>query len=163
MNTLDAAHQLAREYPGGLDILATRLGKSPFTLRHELTRQGSAKFALSDAEAATEFALAVKMPNPLRILQSFAQNVGARVIVLPEIAEGQDDTLKGLAEAASAFSQFVNSVAMAVADGKVTANELQEVDRRLSALVGHSTAVQALLAAIHNAAKPQAQDSSTKA
>ena len=35
---------------------------------------------------------------------------------------GRDDTLKGLAEAASAFSEFVNSVVTAIADGKVTEN-----------------------------------------
>lgn len=153
MNSLDAALQLAREYPGGIDALAPRLGKSPHTLRHELTRQGSAKLALEDAEAVTQFAIEVGQVNPLRVLNSFAQNCGAAVVMLPSSAGG-DDTFKGLAEAAKAFSLFVGSVADAVADGSVTANELREVDRGLSSLIGRAQAIQASLAAIHEAGKP---------
>jgi hypothetical protein len=156
MNTLDSAHQLAREYPGGIEALAPRLGgKSAFTLRHELTRQGTSKLGLLDAEAMTLYAMQVNMANPLRILNAFAQNCGGVVLRMPDQIHGQGgDTLKDLAEAATAFSTFVSSVASSVADGEISANELREVDRRLSALVGHSQAVRERLAAMHEAAKP---------
>lgn len=154
MNTLDAAHQLARDYPGGVEALAPRLGYSAHTLRHQLTRQGAAKLAGTDMELMTQFALEVGMDNPLRILTSFAENCRAIVFMLPpEATVDVDDTLKGLAEAARAFSDFVGTVATAIADAKVTANELKEIDRRLSALVGHGQAVQARLAAIHQAGR----------
>jgi hypothetical protein len=132
------------------------LGKSPFTLRHELTRQGTAKFALTDAEACTQYALEIGQQNPLRVLNAFAQNCGAVVLLLPSTLPGQDDTFKGLAEAAKAFSDFVGSVATSVADGVVSANELRDVGRELSKLIGRAQAIEACLSHMHEANRPSA-------
>lgn len=156
MNTQDAALQLARSMPGGVESLAVRLGKSAHTLRHELTGSGTAKLGLLDAESIGMFAQQVGHPNALAVVTSMAANLGAMVISLPSAATTCEDTFRGLADAAREFSDFVGSVAEASSDGVITANELRHIDRELTNLISRVQALRALMADKHEASKPRA-------
>lgn len=146
---LDAAFNLVHDYPGGARSLAPRIKKSETTLDHEVKHTGTAKFGLLDAVKLTQ------LTGNLAILNEFAAACQCVVLPMPAL-EGAMDTFPGLAEAAREFAEFVASVATAVADGRVTANELARVDRELSELHARNQAVRATLAAIHEAGKPAA-------
>ena len=146
---LDAAFNVVHDYPGGARSLAPRILKSETTLSHEVRGTGTAKFGLVDAVKLTQ------MTGNLAILNEFAASCQCVIFPMPAI-EGGMGAFPGLAEAAREFAEFVTSVADAVADGNVTANELARVDRELSQLFARSQAVRATLAAIHEAGKPAA-------
>lgn len=167
MKTLDAALHLARRFPGGIEALALRIPssdpnkpagshKSAGALRHELTGSGNNKLGLEDAELISMYALEQRVDNPLAILNAFAANCRAVVVMLPEQGDGDDTTFAGLAAAAQEFSEFVASVAEAAADNSVSANELARVDKELGDLMGRAQSLRSRLAQIHEQGKPAA-------
>lgn len=154
MNTQDAALQLARSMPGGVEALAVRLGKSAHTLRHELTGSGTAKLGLLDAESICIYAQQSGSSGALSVVTAMATNLNAMVIPLPAAVCACEDTFRGLADAAREFSDFIASVADASSDGVITANELHRVDQELMDLMSRVQAIRALVADKHNAGKP---------
>jgi hypothetical protein len=156
MNILDAARHLVRRFPGGIECLAIRLGKRASTLRHEVAGSDAYKLGLQDAELITQFAIEEHVENPLQILNVLATNCGAVLIPLPGLHEGSGATFEDLAATAKEFAEFVATTSSAMADGRVTGNELRDVDRELSELIGCAQRVRAGLAAIHAAEKPAA-------
>lgn len=151
MNSLDAARYVMRAYPGGADSLAPRLDKTPSTLRHEVAAHGTYKLGLLDAEAMTQMALEQRVPNALAILHAFATNCGAMVVALPDHGTVGEPTFSDLARAAKEFGEFMGVCANAAADGRVTGNELRDVDRELSQLISCAHRVRNGLAAMHDA------------
>lgn len=156
MNLRDSARNLARRMHGGIEEWSRRAGKNPTTGRHELAGTGGYKLGLEDAELLTQFAIETRVPDPLQILHTFAANCGAMVIPLPGMYESGVTTMEDLAAAAKEFAEFVSTSAQASADGRVTANELADVDKELSHLIGCAQRVRAGLAAIHEADKAKA-------
>ena len=156
MNLRDSARNLARRLHGGIEAWALQSGKNPTSSRHELAGSPGYKFGLDDAELLTQLAIEQHIEDPLQILNTFARNVGAMVFPLPGLYQTDGTTMEDLADAAHEFAQFVSVAAKAPADGRVTANELADVDRELSELIGCAQRVRAGLAAIHEAGKPAA-------
>lgn len=155
MNLRDAARNLARRLHGGIESWAQRANKSPTTARHEMAGFSNYKFGLEDAELLTQFAIEQGVSDPLQVLNTFAANVGAMVIPLPEMYETGASTLTDLSLAAKEFADFVAVSAGAAADGKVTLNELAEVDQELAHLIACAQRVRSSLALMHEAAKPR--------
>ena len=145
---LDAAFHLAHDYPGGATALAARMGKNPGTFCHELTATGSAKLGLLDAGKMT------LLTGNRAILNAFAAECGCIVLPLPEHQAGVD-TFAQLATTAREFGEFVASVANAAQDGRVTANELAQVDRELAEMLAAAQDIRATLASVHAAGKPR--------
>ena len=156
MNLRDSARQLARRLHGGIEAWAIRTGKNPASSRHELAGTSGYKLGLEDAELLTQFAIEQKAENPLQILHTMAANCGAMVVELPGLYESGGSTMADLAGAAREFAEFVATAAGASADGRVTANELRDVDRELGELIGCAQRVRNGLAALHAAGKVEA-------
>lgn len=154
MNLIDAARHLARRFQGGIETVAARFGKADSTMRHELAGSDAYKFGLQDAELLTQWAIEQKVADPLQILNAFASNCGAMVLPLPGMYQTGGATLQDLSAAAIEFAQFVSVAAKATEDGKVSVNELRDVDRELSELIGCAQRVRTTLAQIHEAGKP---------
>jgi hypothetical protein len=142
---LDAAYQLVHAYPGGAPSLAPRMGKNPTTLSHEVKRTGAAKFGLEDAVLATVLA------GDLRILNAFAAEAECMVLPLPRLLECGSGAMEQVGKLAHEFGDLVATVSTATADGRISANELAQVERDGADLIA---AVQALLA--HMRAKHEA-------
>lgn len=121
---LDAACNLADDYPGGAKALGPRIGKCGTTLSHELRRTGTAKLGLDTAVRLTT------RTGNLAILNAFAAECHCMVLLLPEamMVEG-DQAMVHVAAVAKEFNDVVQSFVAALADGQVTANELVAVRR----------------------------------
>lgn len=137
MNTLDAALQLARSYPGGIAAMALRLGKSESTLRKELTGSDGYKLGALDLEAMTMHSVSVRQPNALVAAGISASNYGCMLIPLPDADKFADsaDVMFGLADMAHEFSDLCHEVSQDIKDGKITDNELKRIDRETGALI----------------------------
>jgi hypothetical protein len=140
MTTLrDHAYQLARAYPGGIEAIAHRMKKNPTTLGHELRGQGSAKLGLEDAVILTDYS------KDLRILEAWNADVGLVVIRMPDIPTGPiGGCLDRLSSTAREFSELVTEVAGDMGDGRISDNELRDIEREAAELLA---AVHALLGA----------------
>lgn len=144
---LDAAFHAVHDFPGGASALAGRMNKHPGTLCHELTATGSAKLGLVDAAKISH------LTGTRAILNAFATELGCLVLPLPAHQAGVD-TFMQVADTAREFAEFISSVAAAASDGKISANELANVDRELAQMVAAAQEIRATLAAMHEAGKP---------
>lgn len=139
MSLLDEAYHLVHDFPGGAVGLAARLKKSHGTLCHELTATGSAKLGLMDAKKLTDFT------GDLRILQAWAGEAGQMLVPLPVLGDGSDECLARAADAAREFGELLGVVSAGLADGTVSDNELDRVQREATQLFA---SVHRLLAAV---------------
>ena len=156
MNRRDAALLLARRYPGGIEAVASRMGKKADTLRKELTGIDGYKWGVDEEELLVHLCHSAKVADPLSPLTASLLNFGAVVLLLPETSDSDSPTFRCLAEAAQEFGSFMASAADALADGKVSANEMRNVEREFGELVSKGQHCLARMAAIHDAGKPAA-------
>ncbi len=128
---LDAAYNVAHDYPGGAESLAPRLGKLGTSLCHELTATGSAKLGLTDAVKITDFT------GDLRILQAWATHAGQMLVALPALLDdrAQDALLRSLPVMAKKFSDVITEVTDDLADGDISDNDLARIERVAGELV----------------------------
>lgn len=149
MNLLDAAYLVVHDYPGGPASLAPRMGKSPTTLAHEVSRQGAAKFGLLDAEKVTDIS------GDLRILAVFAANVGQMVVPLPDAALVGGDCMMHLADTARDYGELCREVADDLRDGKISDNELRRIDAKAAEMIASVHSMRQSLAALNEQNKPK--------
>lgn len=155
MNVMDAARLVVRDYPGGAEAVAARLGKAVTSLRHELDRNyRTAKFGLEDAVTVTQLTRDTAGGPDLRIATAFAAEVGAMLIPLPEFAGGDGD-MTAMTQTIREFGEYVSRVGEALADGRITDNELASTERELGEMVQAAQRLQAMLKARNQAGKPE--------
>lgn len=146
----EAAFNVAHDFrPGGASGLARAIDYNPTTLSHEVKRQGGAKLGLATAVKMTQ------RSGDMRILNAFAAECGAMVVLLPEALDvAGDRTMQDLSALAKEFGDVVQAAAGALADGSVNANELAEVRRQWSELLVVGQRMMAGIEARHEASKP---------
>lgn len=136
MNILDAARQVLKGYPGRLEAMAQRMGKSPSTLRHEIDGDKGYKFGAEDLMDMTNFAQQAKQDNALLALASMAANCGQMLVPLPLAnAVVNDDCMLRLADVAREFGELCKEVAGDLADGQITNNELARIDSECAQVI----------------------------
>lgn len=136
MDILDSVRRAVRHYPGGVDAVAARLGKSGSTLEKEL--RAAYGFKLGALDAAEIAAMCVEQGGEggLEYPTRLAEAVGATLLLLPRDTEKCDTvTAQSLARLMREFSEVVTAVAEAEADGQVSRNELLSVERLWATLV----------------------------
>lgn len=148
-SVLDAAFNLVHDYPGGARALAPRIGKSPTTLCHELTAQGSAKLGLVDAVKLSA------LTGSTSVAQAFAQAVGGVFVPGASGAAGlADGDLEAVARTMREVSEAVAVFCDAMADGRVSENELRRLDKEILQGVSCLTALGVRARTEHEAGKP---------
>lgn len=129
MSVLDAAYRTGRDYPGGIEALAQRIGHP--NLSDELnSNRRNAKLGL---ETAVDMQL---FSNDYRILYEMAAALRHYPPVpLPEALPGDAPCLFTLSRLAEEFAKVVAEVAKDLTDGKVTNSELAAVRHKWGELV----------------------------
>lgn len=144
MNLIDAVRRMVRDYPGDVEAMALRLGKSPTTLDKELRRAPGFKLGADDACEISSMCMDLKLPAARAFLTAWALRMGCFVIPLEPLDGGEDECLRTLSRASSEMHDLMREVLDALADGQVSDNELARIDKEASHLVA---AVQALRSA----------------
>lgn len=135
MNILDAARRSVRHYPGGVDAVASRLGKSPSTLEKELRAAPGYKLGAIDAAEIAAMCREVGAEHYEAYPTAVADTVGAELHFLPRLGDEQSLTHLRAAEVMRECADVVSCAAMADADQVVTDNELREFEQQLGELV----------------------------
>lgn len=142
MDTMTAAFNLVRDYPGGAASLAHVVGKNPATLSHEVNpKYPTAKFGLADAVTLSIWT------QDRRVLSAFASEMGCMLVPLPDSAQ-VGNSFEALSRMSREFAELVGEVSEAVADGRVSPNELARVQGEASQLVASVEATVRHLAAM---------------
>lgn len=146
MNVLDALRLMVRDYPGGLDAVAVRLGKSPSTLEKELRAAQGYKFGVLDAGAVTEMCHEMCVASAAAYVTAAAASCGAAVSLAPSAAiPDERELVAQTGKLLRDVADVVTAVVQAGGDGRVSLNELRAVEREgREALLS----LQALVAAI---------------
>jgi len=131
MNIDDAAYHTVHDYPGGAAALAPRMGKSASSLSHEVKppANSTAKLGLRDAQRIMVFT------GDLRILQAQAAELGQLCLPMPTVSDAGDQSAEHLSALAREFADVLSDVAMTLADGKVTDNEMARIERSFGEMV----------------------------
>lgn len=128
MDVLDAAYHTAHDYPGGVPSVAQRMGTSPNTLQHKVSlTNGTHHLSLREAVAMQE------VTGDARILHAMAGSLGYACVSLQ--VDGEGSTLEQVMHLAQEFGEVLGSVNGAVADGRVTPNEMLDCERRAAELI----------------------------
>lgn len=140
LSVRDAAYHTVHDYPGGAMALGVRLGVNGMTLSHQVNPNNVGKFSLSIEKATDIQALA----EDYRILHSMARELG-HVAMKVDHAE-EENVMANIADTVKEFAGYLTSVTDAVADGRVTDNELREIDAHLCEMVQHANHLRATVA-----------------
>ena len=152
MDILDSVRRAVRHYPGGVDAVAARLGKSPSTLEKEL--RAAPQYKLGAVDAAEIAAMCVEQGSDygLEYPTRIAEAVGATLLVLPRGTDVPDGiTAQVLAALVREFADVVTSATLADADGEISRNELLAVERQWAELVAAGQGLMRHLGAKHQA------------
>ena len=136
MDVLDSVRRAVRHYPGGLDAVALRLGKSPSTLEKELRAAPQYKLGAMDAAEIAAMCTQLGTPHALDYPTRLAEHCGATLLTLPQGLQPDSITAGAVAGLMSELADVVGEVAAADADGEISANELKAIQQQWAELVG---------------------------
>lgn len=148
MNPIDAAYGLVRDYPGGSESLAPRVGKNATTLSHEVSRTGHAKLGLETAVDIT------MLSGDLRILRAFATTCGQMLLPLPAGTIKHLECVKRLGVVLANAGCVVRETTEGMEDSCITGNERDRIQRACAELISGTSALMAAVNALHAAGQP---------
>ena len=150
MDYLDSVRRAVRHYPGGVDTVAARLGKSGSTLEKEL--RGAYGYKLGAVDAAEIAAMCVDagtqhcLEYPTRV----AEAVGCTLLALPPHGHGLDEvTAAAVAELMRDLAEVVTTVTTADQDNEISTRELRDIQAKWAELVGAGQVLLQMMQAKH--------------
>lgn len=132
---IDGVRRAARCYPGGVDAVALRLGKSPSTLEKELRGAPGYKLGFEDAHEIMVICRDVGSDHALDGFNAQADGLGAVVTMLPEGVCPGSCTGGMVAKLMREFSDVIASVGESMSDGIITPNELRKIEAQWGEVV----------------------------
>lgn len=154
MNNRDALALMVKHFPGGLEVVALRVGKPAETLRKEIGGNAGFKLGLDTAVLISDLCIDAKSEHCYAFVNSVSGPAG-RFIELPvrEMVEKQDlrqDAAVMLKEGTDVLSELT----VALADEQISDNELTRIEREVADAVESLQAVLRGAQARNKASKP---------
>ena|SRR6218665_1652273 len=149
MDVKAALYHTVHDY--GVEELATFLGKSKSTLYQEVNPQpdGAAKAGLLDVLKMIDRA------QDFRVVHAINARFNFCAVPMPRLPQGEhEDTMAQVARMAREFGEVMTDIAKSLEDGRVSQNELKQVERQWGDLQAAGMVVIATLAAKAKAAQP---------
>ena len=144
----DAIAKMVMEYPGSYAAIALRLGLSYQQLHGRINGTNGQQLSLTHAAQIAD------MCNSLGLATALAAPRGV-VIPMPDIGKSEQGNIEDIAHLSERDASYVAVVLRSVADGDVTDNELDAVDKAHTEAVAQAQQVRSNLAAINAAGKPK--------
>lgn len=131
MNTTAALYRAAHGFPHGMANLAGFLGISEHSLQHKVSP------TYPGAHCSPEEVVRIcEVTGDLGPLQAMASRLGQMVTPIPAAAGVDGDLARKLADTCKEFGEFVTEISGDLADGRVTPNEMQRIEREAGELIG---------------------------
>lgn len=120
MNITDAAHKTVKDYPGGSEALAVRIGMSAAVLRNKVNPNNNTHH-LTLAEASE----IMGVTGDDRILHAMAAEHGYTLQKME--AEGMASVMASMLENAAKQGAFAQALQDALSDGLISENEMKAI------------------------------------
>lgn len=139
MNPLDALYVTACDYPGGLEALAQRMGKSAHVLRNKLRPAiDSHHINLGEFSLLLDFLAEARMPDAALPLQALCWRHGYALVRLPEIDTDSEGIYRQMLAKVREDGELAADIERAMGDDKIDAKELDRIERSaMESLVAH--------------------------
>lgn len=124
MELNDAVRRMVRNYPGGLNALAARLGKSASTLDKEIRGAQGYKLGLQEAYEIAVMCVDARSACAMDLLNLMAHATSHVLLPMPVEHDGSM-TLERLGRLMHECGDLVAEVTKAKADGSVSDNEMK--------------------------------------
>ncbi|HDS1228109.1 TPA: phage regulatory CII family protein [Stenotrophomonas maltophilia] len=120
MNITDAAHKTVKDYPGGSEALAVRIGMSAAVLRNKVNPNNNTHH-LTLAEASE----IMGVTGDDRILHAMAAEHG--YTLQKKQADGMESVMGAMLENAAKQGAFAQALQEALSDGLISENEMKAI------------------------------------
>ncbi len=128
LDVMDAAYHTAQSFPGGVPALAQRMGMSQNTLAHKISLNNDTHhLTLREAVAMQE------LSGDKRITRAMCGALGG--VFQEQQAAPKQTVMETVMGMAKDFGEVLVSVNNAIADGKVTLNEMHDCERQAANLM----------------------------
>lgn len=147
----DAWTDQSRQYPGGMEGVAQRLGLNSQTLRNKLLRSNTTHhFYFDDFVRGLHAFEEARLPNWSAPLTALAWQFGHVCIPVPTCAsECSGELTMGIVRIAQEIGDVARETANSANDGVITKREFDKLDKEIeeamSALASHREALRALM------------------
>lgn len=158
MNILDTVRRQVRNYPGGIDVVALRLGKSVSTLEKELRGAPGFKLGAEDAAEISAMCVEVGSEHAMAYATALAARMHCLLVPMPINSEVLDSECYRVAcEVSRQAAHHLSEVLAALADGRITDNELLVVDRARGQYFAADQMCRRMLGELNLAGKPSSE------
>ncbi len=131
MDLMDEIHKAAHSYPGGVEALARRMDKLPDTLRKKVLPTNS-----THDLTVKELRTIVDFVDTDKIAQAFANDRGLMCIEKPDFEGLSDSAILDLfLKLQKEQGEWANKISESLVDGKITWNELEEIQKEYNEFV----------------------------
>jgi len=141
MNPCDALRLMVRQYPGGLEVMALRIGKRPEVLRKELAGAEAFKLGLNTAMVISEMCIEAASPNCHDFVNAIAAAGGGFVQLPVTDATSSLNLQRSMSDVIKEMSDVATSTIEGDADGVISDNDrdraLKEISEARAALQVH--------------------------
>lgn len=129
MTPQDALRHMAKNYPGGYESLAPRLGKTPEVLRKELSGDVKFKLGLSTATLISELCIEANSPHCHDFVNAIAAD-GGGFVRLPVIEMSAVACIhRSISSVTTELSHVVTATLESEADGVISDNDLVRIQK----------------------------------
>jgi hypothetical protein len=142
MNELDAIRLIVANFPGGLDVVALRIGKPAETLRKEIAGSQGFKLGIVHAAQISAMAIEAKSEHCYAFVNSIAGDAG-RMLELPvrDMAGGKQDLRSDAAGLMKEGSDVLMELTSALSDDQISDNELTRIEREAAEVFERTQAI----------------------
>jgi hypothetical protein len=137
------AYGLARDYPGGVPAIAARAGMNATLLSNKLNPNDTRHHLMVNESLSMQ-----EVSGDHRIVHAEAHDLGYALVKLPEIEDG--DVTHATMASIAAVGEMIGACDKALRDGRVTPNEMHQIEKRMLNAVAHITLLHAVMAAKTN-------------
>lgn len=156
MNKLDTLKLMIRHYPGGIEVVALRLGKAVSTLEKELRNAPGYKLGMDDADEISGMCIEAGSEHCHTYVNVVATRSGG-FVRLPPQAMPLKALRVCLADIVKEASDVLTSGITSLADDDISDNDEKLISRELTELLGKIQEVQRGVSAAHQAGKRSPQ------
>jgi hypothetical protein len=147
LSVRDAAYHTVHDFPGGAGALSLRLGMNSSVLCHKVTPNYEARNHLSIEDACK----LMTITNDFRVLHAMAREVNH--VAISQEALPSNGVSMDMVGTVKEFSTFLGAVTDSIEDGRITDNEMRDIDAHLGSLVNQANALRRALLATNEQVK----------
>ncbi len=138
-NQHDALYKVARAYPGGIEALAQRMGKTANVLYNKLRPGVDSHYpSFEEVSEIVELCAAAGVPNATLPIEAMCQRHSLVAFAFPALAHLSDaDLTQSVCKAMQELGDVTGAIASALADdGGISLAELDGIEREIQQALG---------------------------